>query len=83
MPDIVLGRTRSQRSDRSMRLVLDTNVLVSALLNPARAPDRALAAVCARKDVVLFDPRIVAEYRAVLARPKFPTFTVERTEAAA
>jgi uncharacterized protein len=54
-----------------MRLVVDTNVLVSALLSPGRVPDRALAALCERGDIVLYDHRIVAEYRAVLSRPKF------------
>lgn len=54
-----------------MRLVIDTNVLVSALLNPGRVPDRVLATVFARGDVLLWDPRIAEEYRAVLARPKF------------
>jgi putative PIN family toxin of toxin-antitoxin system len=54
-----------------LRLVLDTNVLVAALLTPGRTPDRAIAALLARGDAVLYDPRIEAEYRAVLARPKF------------
>jgi putative PIN family toxin of toxin-antitoxin system len=54
-----------------LRLVLDTNVLVAALLTPGRTPERALAAVLARGDAVLYDPRIEAEYRDVLARPKF------------
>ena len=54
-----------------MRLVIDTNVLVSALLNPGRTPDRALCAVRERRDLVLSDQRIAAEYRTVLARPKF------------
>ena len=64
-----------------MRLVIDTNVLVSALLNPTRAPDRCLSAVCARGDAVLFDHRIVAEYRAVLARPKFSSIAATRSAA--
>lgn len=54
-----------------LRLVIDTNVLVAALLTPGRTPARALAAVFARGDRVLYDPRMEAEYRAVLARPKF------------
>lgn len=53
-----------------MRLVVDTNVLVSALLKPESVPARALAAIWASA-VLLHDPRIVEEYRAVLARPKF------------
>lgn len=65
----------------SLRLVLDTNVLVAALLTPGRTPDRALAAVFARGDVVLYDARMEAEYREVLARPKFRSVDRGRVEA--
>src|SRR4051812_15626742 len=64
-----------------MRLVLDTNVVVSALLHPGRAPDRALAAVRARGDVVLYDERVAREYREVLARPKFRAIDPGRRDA--
>jgi len=53
-----------------MRLVLDTNVVVSALLKPASVPGRALAAIWATDAVVLYDARIDHEYRDVLRRPK-------------
>lgn len=53
-----------------MRVVVDTNVLVSALLKPSSVPALALAALWA-KARVLHDGRILAEYVAVLARPKF------------
>jgi uncharacterized protein len=58
---------------RAMRLVLDTNVIVSALLNAGRTPDRAIASIRARGDLLLYDSRIAEEYRSVLARPKFMT----------
>ena len=61
--------------------MLDTNVLVAALLTPGRTPDRALAALASRGDVVLCDARIEAEYRAVLARPKFRAIDPGRAEA--
>lgn len=64
-----------------MRLVVDTNVLVSALLNPGRVPDQCVSAICARGEAVLYDDRIVAEYRAVLCRPKFPSITPARVDA--
>ncbi len=64
-----------------MRLVVDTNVVVAALLNPGRTPDRALAAALARGDTLLLDARIVAEYRDVTARPKFRRLDPARTEA--
>lgn len=52
-----------------VRLVLDTNVLVSALLKPGSVPDRAMVAA-RRHGTVIYDARIVDEYRSVLARPK-------------
>ena len=54
-----------------MRLVLDTNLLVSALLKPGSVPDRALAAIWSTGAVVLYDSRLEDEYRDVLMRPKF------------
>ena len=54
-----------------MRLVLDTNVLISALWKPGSVPDLALTAMWARGARVLYDARIMSEYRAVLARSKF------------
>ncbi len=54
-----------------MRIVLDTNVLVSGLLSPQGPPGRILDLVVAGKHQLLLDDRIVAEYRAVLSRPRF------------
>jgi len=62
-----------------MRLVLDTNVLVSALLHPGRTPDLALAALRARGDLVLYDERLMREYRDVLGRKKFASIDPART----
>lgn len=54
-----------------MRLVvLDTNVLVSGLLNPFGAPGRIIDAVLAGGVRLAFDDRILAEYAEVLARPR-------------
>jgi uncharacterized protein len=64
-----------------MRLVVDTNVLVSALLKPGSVPARALAAIWESAEV-LYDARILAEYRAVLARPKFEAIGRERVDEA-
>ena len=60
-----------------MRIVIDTNVLISALLHAGRVPDLVLGAIRRRRDIVLVDDRVLAEYRAVLARPKF-SFSAER-----
>lgn len=51
--------------------VLDTNVLVSGLLSAQGPPGRLVDAVLARRLRLAFDDRIIAEYRRVLARPKF------------
>lgn len=64
-----------------MRLVIDTNVIVSALLHPDRTPALALAAARAAGAAVLVDDRIEGEYRAVLARPKFRAIDPGRRDA--
>lgn len=53
------------------RVVLDTNVVVSALLNSFGAPGRVLDLVLAGELAVVYDDRIVAEWREVLSREKF------------
>lgn len=58
---------------------MDTNVVVSALLHPARTPARALAA--ARRCTVLVDERVEAEYRSVLARRKFASIPAAHRDA--
>lgn len=62
-----------------MRIVLDTNVLVAGMLSPHAPPARVLQAVVAGQVSICYDSRIVAEYRQVLARPKFG-FDPELTE---
>lgn len=54
-----------------MLIVLDTNILVSALLSPFGPPARILDMVLRGDFRVAYDDRLLAEYRAVLARPKF------------
>lgn len=54
-----------------MRAVIDTNVLVSGLLNPHGPPGRLVDAVLNGAITVLFDDRILDEYREVLARDAF------------
>jgi uncharacterized protein len=46
-------------------------VLVSALLSPFQAPGRILDLILTGDLNIVFDDRIMAEYRAVLLRPKF------------
>lgn len=54
--------------------VLDTNVLVSALLWASRMsiPTRVLKAVTDNKIVPLYNDEIIDEYQEVLSRDKFP-----------
>ena len=54
-----------------MRLVLDTNIVVSAALSPFGPPARVLDSVLAGAHILLTDDRILHEYREVLSRPKF------------
>ena len=54
-----------------MKIVLDTNVIVSGLLNPEGSPGRVVDLFLAREVDLLVDDRMLAEYRAVLARRKF------------
>lgn len=63
-----------------MRLVLDTNVLVSALLKAGSVPALALDAVWSTGATVLYDPRMLDEYRQVLHRPKFRAIERARIE---
>jgi len=53
------------------RVVVDTNVLVSGVLNPHGPPGRIVDAILAGAVTVLYDDRILHEYRAVLSRPAF------------
>ena len=71
-----------------MRIVLDTNVIVSGMLNPHGKPGTILQMVVSRAVTICYDARIIDEYREVLLRPKFPISeaevdaTLEQIEAA-
>lgn len=54
-----------------MKVVIDTNVLVSAVLKD-RLPEQAIMFILSREDFDwIISPEIIDEYKAVLARPKF------------
>ena len=55
-----------------MRIVLDPNVLVSGLLSPHGPPGRIVDLVLAGAVTPVVDDRILAEYREVLGRTRFP-----------
>lgn len=54
-----------------MNIVLDTNVLVSALWSPDSKPAGIVNAALSRRFAVCYDYRILNEYYDVLKRPKF------------
>ncbi len=62
-----------------MRIVLDTNVLVSGLLQALGPSGQIVRLVAAGALTLCHDPRILAEYREVLLRQKF-RFDPERVE---
>lgn len=55
-----------------MRVVVDTNVLVSGLLSPFGPPSQVVRMVASGALVVCHDARLLSEYREVLLRPRFP-----------
>ncbi|MFO0664038.1 MAG: putative toxin-antitoxin system toxin component, PIN family [Polyangiaceae bacterium] len=64
-----------------MGIVLDTNVLVSAMLGPGRVPDLLVDLLLERRVPLLYDARIRAEYEDVVRRPKFKAIPSSRREA--
>lgn len=54
-----------------MKIVLDTNVLVSGLLSPFNPPGKIVRMTSAGILELCYDARILTEYREVLERPKF------------
>ena len=54
-----------------MRIVLDTNVVVSGLLNAFGPSAQIVRLVAAGNLDLCYDARILTEYRQVLLRPKF------------
>ena len=54
-----------------MKIVLDTNVLVSGLLTPFGPSGEIVRMVSSGELIVCIDARILSEYKEVLDRPKF------------
>ena len=54
-----------------MKLVLDTNVVVSAFINPEGKPSILLKIIINRKAELVYNATILSEYENVLLRPKF------------
>ncbi|GHV33583.1 PIN domain-containing protein [Spirochaetia bacterium] len=54
-----------------MKVVLDTNVIVSAFLNPKGIPAEIVSLVLSEKIILCYDNKILSEYTDVLTRSKF------------
>jgi putative PIN family toxin of toxin-antitoxin system len=54
-----------------MKIVLDTNIIVSAFLNPKGIPGEIVSMVLSKKMEICYDNKILAEYTEVLIRSKF------------
>ena len=54
-----------------MKIVLDTNVLVSGLLKPFRSSGEIVRLISSGILTILYDSRVLLEYQDVLYRPKF------------
>ena len=54
-----------------MRLVLDTNVIISAFINPNGTPSAILKLILQRKAELCYNSVILSEYENVALRPKF------------
>jgi hypothetical protein len=59
-----------------VRVVVDTNVWVSALIRPAGAPGRVLAPLARRRDVPVASWALAAEIAAVLRRPRIRRYGI-------
>jgi len=54
-----------------MRLVLDTNVVISAFITPGGKPSQIVKMVLGRKAELCYNSAILSEYESVMMRPKF------------
>jgi uncharacterized protein len=59
---------------RAERFVVDTNVLISALLQPSGRTAEALAAIRSARGMLLFSDETFAELASRLGRPKFDRY---------
>jgi putative PIN family toxin of toxin-antitoxin system len=63
-----------------VKVVLDTNILVSGLLKPSGPSGMVIQMAVAGRFQVCYDARILLEYDAVLGRPKFGFNPAETTQ---
>lgn len=63
------------------KIVLDTNVVVSALLTPCNKPAQIVSMVLLGRETICLSESIFAEYTGVLERPKFQKLDQEGIQA--
>jgi putative PIN family toxin of toxin-antitoxin system len=54
-----------------MKIVLDTNIIVSAFINPKGTPGEIISLILSKKITICYDNKIFAEYMDVLKKSKF------------
>ncbi|MHB9293328.1 hypothetical protein Holit_02449 [Hollandina sp. SP2] len=54
-----------------MKVVLDTNIIVSAFINPKGVPGEVISLLLSRKITICYDNKIFSEYMEVLKKSKF------------
>jgi putative PIN family toxin of toxin-antitoxin system len=59
-----------------MKIVLDTNIIVSSFLNPKGLPGEIVSLALTKNLIVCYDNKILSEYTDVLTRSRF-NFNVE------
>lgn len=60
------------------RIVIDTNLLISAAIRPTGQPARLLELVAYRAVEMFISEEVLAEYREVFSRPKFSHLSPQR-----
>jgi putative PIN family toxin of toxin-antitoxin system len=59
-----------------MKIVLDTNIIVSAFINPKGTPSDIISLILAKKITMCYDNKIFSEYTEVLKKSKFNFDTI-------
>jgi putative PIN family toxin of toxin-antitoxin system len=54
-----------------MKIVLDTNIIVSAFLNPKGIPGEIISLILTKKITICYDNKIFSEYMEILKKSKF------------
>ena len=64
-------RQSVEKKGKKLRIVLDTNIIVSAFINPNGNPSKIVKLILQRQANLYINPGILHEYKEVMLRPKF------------